>query len=217
MYTLVRMGNGTKAVDNISSGGMYAPVDENGVIFKPAFCDKTGELYEIHPFTKTKLVGFQIPFYAQAVEMVFEAAQRVPQVGYVGWDVAMAEDGPLLIEGNTMPGYDMPQNYYHLRMKRRGFSPGSRRCWESGWRQTKRRSLRCGGRGPLSSRPGLLLLRLFAPQTLCQEPDGGCFLFSYRQSAAASCFDSLTGSKSRGPLRRKSQPDLRLTQLRRFL
>ena len=46
--------------------------------------------------------------------MVFEAAQRVPQVGYVGWDVAMAEDGPLLIEGNTMPGYDMPQNYYHL-------------------------------------------------------------------------------------------------------
>ena len=26
MYTLVRMGNGTKAVDNISSGGMYAPV-----------------------------------------------------------------------------------------------------------------------------------------------------------------------------------------------
>lgn len=120
MYTLVRMGNGTKAVDNISSGGMYAPVDENGVIFKPAFCDKTGELYEIHPFTKTKLVGFQIPFYAQAVEMVFEAAQRVPQVGYVGWDVAMAEDGPLLIEGNTMPGYDMPQNYYHLRDEKAG-------------------------------------------------------------------------------------------------
>ena len=90
------------------------------MIFKPAFCDKTGELYEIHPFTKTKLVGFQIPFYAQAVEMVFEAAQRVPQVGYVGWDVAMAEDGPLLIEGNTMPGYDMPQNYYHLRDEKAG-------------------------------------------------------------------------------------------------
>ncbi len=55
---------------------MYAPVDENGVIFKPAFCDKTGELYEIHPFTKTKLVGFRIPFYAQAVEMVFEAGPK---------------------------------------------------------------------------------------------------------------------------------------------
>lgn len=120
MYSLVRMGNGTKPVDNISSGGMYAPVDENGIIYKPAFCDKTGELYEVHPFTKTKITGFQIPFYEQAVEMVKKAAFEVPQVGYVGWDVGMSTDGPVLIEGNTLPGYDMCQNYYHLREDKQG-------------------------------------------------------------------------------------------------
>ncbi len=120
MYSLVRMGNGTKPVDNISSGGMYAPVDENGVIFKPAFCDKTGEIYEIHPFTKTRIVGFKIPFYNRAVEIVKEAALKVPQIGYVGWDVAMTDKGPILIEGNTLPGYDMPQNYYHLRDDKTG-------------------------------------------------------------------------------------------------
>ena len=53
MYTLVRMGNGTKAVDNISSGGMYAPVDENGVIFKP--------LSAIRPASFTKFIPLPKP------------------------------------------------------------------------------------------------------------------------------------------------------------
>lgn len=120
MYSLIRMGDGTKPVDNISSGGMYAPVDENGVLFKPAFCDKTGELYEIHPYTKTKIVGFKIPDYDKCVSLVKKAALEEPNVGYVGWDVAISDKGPLLIEGNPLPGYDMPQNYYHLRDEKIG-------------------------------------------------------------------------------------------------
>lgn len=115
MYSLIRMSNGKKAVDNISSGGMYAPVDENGVLFKPAFCDKTGELYPVHPFTKTEIVGFKIPNYKDCINLVKKAALEVPQIGYVGWDVAISDKGPILIEGNTLPGYDMPQNYYHLK------------------------------------------------------------------------------------------------------
>lgn len=114
IYSLIRMGNGKKHVDNISSGGLYCPVNEKGIIYKPGFCDKTGLLYEEHPATKTKLVGFQIPFYDEAIEMVKNAARVVPQIGYVGWDVAICESGPILIEGNTVPGYDMCQNYYHL-------------------------------------------------------------------------------------------------------
>ncbi|MCR4925325.1 MAG: hypothetical protein K5917_03445 [Clostridiales bacterium] len=115
MYALVRMSNGESSVDNISSGGMYCPVDENGMIFAPSFCDKTGLCYKEHPFTKTKFEGFVIPFYKEAEELVKKAALEVPQIRYVGWDVAICKDGPVLIEGNTIPGYDMCQNHYHLR------------------------------------------------------------------------------------------------------
>lgn len=115
MYALVRMSNGESEVDNISSGGMYCPVDGNGVIFAPAFCDKTGLCYKEHPLTKTKFEGFVIPFYKQAEELVKKAALEVPQIRYVGWDVAICQKGPVLIEGNTIPGYDMCQNHYHLR------------------------------------------------------------------------------------------------------
>lgn len=115
MYALVRMSNGESSVDNISSGGMYCPVNEKGEIFAPAFCDKTGLCYKEHPYTKTKFEGFVIPFYEQGVELVKQAAKEVPQIRYVGWDVAICENGPVLIEGNTIPGYDMCQNHYHLR------------------------------------------------------------------------------------------------------
>ena len=37
--------------------------------------------------------------------MAIEAAHIVPQVRYVGWDIAISEKGPCLIEGNEYPGH----------------------------------------------------------------------------------------------------------------
>ncbi len=122
MYALVRMGSGESYVDNISSGGMYAPV-QDGVITAPAFCDKTGEYYEIHPATGTKLVGFEIPMFREGIELVRRAALVVPEVRYVGWDIAISTDGPVIIEGNTIPSYDMCQNYHHLAERKIGVKP----------------------------------------------------------------------------------------------
>ena len=32
-----------------------------------------------------------------------------PQVGHVGWDMAVTPDGPAIIEGNNFPGTDLCQ------------------------------------------------------------------------------------------------------------
>ena len=127
MYALIRIGDGKRFVDNISSDGMYCPVDGNGVLCKPAFCDATGEYYEVHPYTGAKLLGFQIPCFHKALEMVKRAALEIKEVRYVGWDVAISESGPVLVEGNTIPGYDMCQNYYHLGKDKTGIYPKFRR------------------------------------------------------------------------------------------
>ncbi len=123
MYSLVRMGNGSSAVDNISSGGMYSPVNSEGVITAPAFCDKTGKFYENHPATGIKLVGFQIPMFDESTAEVKKAALVVPEIRYIGWDVAISEKGPVFIEGNTFPSYDMVQNYGHLGSVKTGIKP----------------------------------------------------------------------------------------------
>lgn len=114
MYALVRMGRGGTCMDNISSGGMYTCVGEGGRLSRPAFCDKTGEYYTAHPETKTVFDGFVIPYFNEAKEMCLEAAMVEPNMRYIGWDVAISPDGPLLVEGNNLPGYDMCQNAGHV-------------------------------------------------------------------------------------------------------
>ena len=115
VYALVRMGMGGVCVDNVSSGGMYAPVNEHGQLYRPAFCDKTGKYYERHPLTGTDIVGFQIPLFDQALDLCRMASQRVEEhLKYIGWDVAITPDGPVLVEGNNLPGYDMCQNAGHV-------------------------------------------------------------------------------------------------------
>lgn len=108
LATFIRIGNG-KCVDNFNSGGMTAKVDENtGIILEEAV-DKSGKLYEKHPISGTTIKGFQIPKWEEALCMVKEAAFSSQKVRYVGWDVAITNDGVTLIEGNQFPGHDIYQ------------------------------------------------------------------------------------------------------------
>lgn len=111
LYSLLRFGNGMKDVDNITSGGMYILLDRDGKSASRAFCDKTGLFYDRHPLTGVDVTKFEVPMHREAVELCKKGADVVPQVGYIGWDAAITEDKPVLIEGNVLPGYDMFQNY----------------------------------------------------------------------------------------------------------
>ncbi len=110
LYALLRVGSGHNHVDNISSGGMYTRIGKNGVLEFPAFCDKTGLYYDCHPVTQTAFKGFTVPMFDDAVALCLQAAQVRPKLAYIGWDVAITPDKPVLIEGNILPGYDMVQN-----------------------------------------------------------------------------------------------------------
>ena len=107
--TYFRIGNGGRHVDNFNSGGMVAPVDEVTGIVKDRAIDKNKTLYENHPQTGSAIKGFRFPDWDKAMDMVKQAATRVSQVGYVGWDVAFGVDGPMLVEGNNFPGHDIYQ------------------------------------------------------------------------------------------------------------
>ncbi len=115
--TYFRIGNGGRHVDNFNSGGMVAPVDENTGIVMDRAIDKQKNLYEVHPMTGTAIKGFQFPMWQEAMELAMKAATEVPQMGYVGWDVAFTEKGPCLVEGNDYPGHDIYQLPEHTPHK----------------------------------------------------------------------------------------------------
>ncbi len=109
VYAHIRIGNGGRPVDNLHSGGMFAPIDmETGLVQYPGY-DKDRKTYKKHPQTGVDIQGFQIPLWEKCKAMCVEAAGLVPQMRYVGWDVAVTPTGPVLVEGNNLPGYDILQ------------------------------------------------------------------------------------------------------------
>lgn len=111
VYALVRAGSGKNDVDNVTSGGMYTLLSDEGVITHPMFCDKAMAYYTAHPLSGQAFIGFQIPFFREALALCCEAAKVEPRMRYIGWDVAITPEGPVLVEGNNLPGYDMCQNH----------------------------------------------------------------------------------------------------------
>lgn len=111
VYALVRIGSGKNDVDNISSGGMYTLLSNEGTITMPVFCDKTVSYYTQHPASGFVFEGFQVPYFKEALELCQAAAKEEPRLRYIGWDVAITPDGPVMVEGNNLPGYDMCQNH----------------------------------------------------------------------------------------------------------
>lgn len=103
-YVALRIGGGKSVVDNFHSGGMVAAVDvETGMIVTDG-ADMEGNVFVTHPTTGCRIKGFEIPFFKEAMEMVLEACESKSVEGYIGWDVAISETGPTLIEVNVRPG-----------------------------------------------------------------------------------------------------------------
>ncbi len=111
-----RIGNGS-FVDNFNSGGMVAPIDvKTGVVSVNAI-DKNKNLYEVHPETGKTIKGFKFPFWNEAVKMCKEASKKVPEMAYIGWDVAFTVNGPIFVEANEFPGHDIYQLPEHTPNK----------------------------------------------------------------------------------------------------
>ena len=112
VYAFLRIGNG-KIMDNVDCGGMAARVDLISGKLLTVAADKAGNTFTKHPITGTEIIGFQLPCFDEAKAMCLEAMRMVPSMRYVAWDVALTEQGPTLIEGNSFPSHAVPQFAAH--------------------------------------------------------------------------------------------------------
>lgn len=122
MFSAIRIGNHGKFVDNFNNGGMFSPIDDDGVIRKPAL-DKENNVFEVHPMTNTPIVGFKIPMYEEIKELCRKLAFVTPELGLCGWDIAITDKGIDVVEGNQIPGYDIYQSREHLAPSKLGLKP----------------------------------------------------------------------------------------------
>lgn len=107
---LLRLGRSGRYADNFHHQGIAAYIDpEYGIVSTMGF-DKNKNWHIVHPDSKKKIVGYEIPIWDKVVETIKSAALEVPQMRYIGWDVAITKDNKVeLVEGNSGADPDAEQ------------------------------------------------------------------------------------------------------------
>ena len=117
-------------VDNVSAGGIYCLIDVHSGYFCGGFGvteDHKRVSYEVHPDTHEKLEGF-IPNWNIIADGILKICRYVPQLEYMGFDIAVTGDGFKIIEINSYPGMNRTAdpwsenltNYFSRLLKRKG-------------------------------------------------------------------------------------------------
>ncbi|RQG94019.1 sugar-transfer associated ATP-grasp domain-containing protein [Natrarchaeobius chitinivorans] len=104
-----RFGSGETSgpTDNWSGGGCAAPVDiESGELGRVVtYASENGtQRFDAHPQTGAQVRGTVVPQWDEITDAVREVAELHRANPYVGWDVVLSTDGPVVLEGNHAPG-----------------------------------------------------------------------------------------------------------------
>jgi hypothetical protein len=113
-----RMAQGRNTVvDNFHAGGLAAAVDLR--------CGELGwatdlglhcasRWWDTHPDTNARIIGRRLPFWYETLALVQRAHAAFADRILVGWDVALLQDGPQLVEGNGAPDLDIIQRTHQV-------------------------------------------------------------------------------------------------------
>ena len=88
-----------------TAGGAQYPIDlESGLICGGGVTFSGEKNIYFHLSTHQQMIGLQIPFWKETLDMVYEAAMIPKVLRYIGWDVAITEKGCEMVEANCAQG-----------------------------------------------------------------------------------------------------------------
>ena len=97
----IRIGRSNQVADNFHMNGLAADIDVDTGVVSGRAVDARGNRFLLHPDSGKIIPGYKIPQWEIVKQEVRKAAQSIPEVRYVGWDVAIREDDICFIEGNS--------------------------------------------------------------------------------------------------------------------
>lgn len=103
-------------------GGISVNLKEDGTLDKYGYC-KIDKKVIAHPDTGVKFEGYKIPFFDEAIALAKRATECFYGFCSIGWDIAITETGPTIIEGNDDWGI-----VAHQMVEDRG--------WRQNWEQS---------------------------------------------------------------------------------
>ena len=99
-------------VDNFHAGGVAAAVDlETGRLSRATDMGMGAESswWDSHPVNGAPIAGRTVPMWRDVLTLALRAHAVFPDHVAIGWDIAVCNQGPLLVEGNKSPDLDIIQ------------------------------------------------------------------------------------------------------------
>jgi hypothetical protein len=95
----------TAPFDAFARGGLAAPVDLATGVMGPGVGasprDGRRDVLDRHPDSGARIAGVEVPRWQEIRDHLLAVADRLRFLPYVGWDVAVTDDGFLINEGNS--------------------------------------------------------------------------------------------------------------------
>ena len=110
----------TIPVDNGSKGGLVAKIDLESGTLSEARCLHDLNSYDVHPDSHKPIKGVMIPQWDDMKRDILEAANHLPYMDFIAWDLVVTEDGISVIEANTSSGVNIIQLWGGQRKKQLG-------------------------------------------------------------------------------------------------
>ena len=128
---------GNMSDDFRHEGSIVAPVDAaTGQVGRAsAGVGLAARMIDAHPVTGRTFEGFQLPFWEDLRRMAENAHALFPEYGLLGWDIAVTENGPVIIECRDNPLHSIYQRAFGRGIRNDDFLPVFERV--AAWSQMK--------------------------------------------------------------------------------
>lgn len=110
----------TQYVDNASAGGLFSKVDVNTGVLTHAQSYLVDGCIEKHPDTNEQIGGIVIPHWNKIKTELISTAKKFPYLKFIGWDIAVTENGFQVVEANLTTGLNFIQSWQGERFTELG-------------------------------------------------------------------------------------------------
>lgn len=107
MLAIIKLATRGSYFDNTHQGAIACPIDlgtgalGRGIKHDPAF----GRV-DIHPDSNEPIVGKRIPDWDGALALATRAHRAFPEFRILAWDVALTDEGPMIVEAEMLAGIE---------------------------------------------------------------------------------------------------------------
>ncbi|MDX2465263.1 MAG: sugar-transfer associated ATP-grasp domain-containing protein [Porticoccus sp.] len=109
---VLRLGRDNQVIDNASQGGLIVNIDlDTGKLEELTDTGILRVAYKVHPSTGCQIEGVELPHWEACINLSKRALAAFPGMRFVGLDMAIGPDGPVIVELNPEPDRKSARNF----------------------------------------------------------------------------------------------------------